>query len=129
MDELANRLDEMEQKLDSEVSKNMEVTEELDSLKRANVVQEASNDLTESQKEKMESLSNGVDFKDVEDFSDKVAEIKEAYFGNIEGDNIAEEMNVEEGTGSFEDEKSLEEVLDPTIARYSSAISKLKPLG
>ena len=77
----------------------------------------------------MESLSNGVDFKDVEDFSDKVAEIKEAYFGNIEGDNIAEEMNVEEGTGSFEDEKSLEEVLDPTIARYSSAISKLKPLG
>ena len=39
MDELANRLDEMEQKLDSEVSKNMEVTEELDSLKRANVVQ------------------------------------------------------------------------------------------
>jgi len=38
-------------------------------------------------------------------------------------------MNVEEGTGSFEDEKSLEEVLDPTIARYSSAISKLKPLG
>ena len=41
MDELANRLDEMEQKLDSEVSKNMEVTEELDSLKRANVVQES----------------------------------------------------------------------------------------
>ena len=129
MDELANRLDEMEQKLDSEVSKNMEVTEEIDSLKRANVVREACEDLTESQKEKMESLSNGVDFKDVEDFSDKVAEIKEAYFGNIEGDNIAEEMNVEEGTGSFEDEKSLEEVLDPTIARYSSAISKLKPLG
>ena len=30
MDELANRLDEMEQKLDSEVSKNMEVTEEID---------------------------------------------------------------------------------------------------
>mgnify|MGYP001027576124 CR=1 FL=1 len=130
MDELANRLDEMEQKLDSEVSKNMEVTEELDSLKRANVVQEASNDLTESQKEKMESLSKGVDFKDAADFEEKIAEIKEAYFP-AEGDNIAEEMTVssEEGTGSFEDEKSLDEVLDPTIARYSSAISKLKPLG
>ena len=77
----------------------------------------------------MESLSNGVDFKNVEDFRDKVNEINEAYFGNLEGDNIAEEMSGEEGTGSFEDEKSLEEVLDPTIARYSSAISKLKPLG
>ena len=129
MDELANRLDEMEQKLDSEVSKNMEVSEELDSLKRANVVREACEDLTESQKEKMESLSNGVDFKDTADFSEKVAEIKEAYFGNVEGDNIAEEMTVEEGTGSFEDDSSSDEVLDPTIARYSSAISKLKPLG
>jgi|TARA_S200000501_G_scaffold85582_2_gene78324 hypothetical protein len=129
MDELANRLDEMEQKLDSEVSKNMEVSEELDSLKRANVVREACEDLTESQKEKMESLSNGVDFKDTADFSEKVAEIKEAYFGKVEGDNIAEEMTVEEGTGSFEDDSSSDEVLDPTIARYSSAISKLKPLG
>jgi len=131
MDELANRLDEMEEKLDSEVSKNMEVTEELDSLKRANVVQEASNDLTESQKEKMESLSKGVDFKDAADFEEKIAEIKEAYFP-AEGDNIAEEMTVssEEGTGSFEDEKSSSnEFVDPTIARYSSAISKLKPLG
>ena len=129
MDELANRLDEMEQKLDAEVSKNMEVSEELDSLKRANVVREACEDLTESQKEKMESLSKGVDFKDQADFSEKVAEIKEAYFGNVEGDNIAEEMTVEEGTGSFEDDSSSDEVLDPTIARYSSAISKLKPLG
>jgi hypothetical protein len=107
----------------------MEVSEELDSLKRANVVREACEDLTESQKEKMESLSNGVDFKDTADFSEKVAEIKEAYFGKVEGDNIAEEMTVEEGTGSFEDDSSSDEVLDPTIARYSSAISKLKPLG
>ena len=127
MDELANRLDEMEEKLDVEVSKNMEVSEELDSLKRANVIREASNDLTESQKEKMESLANGVDFKDTEDFAEKISEIKEAYFPT-EGDNIAEEMTVEEGTGTFEEESS-EIALDPTIARYSSAISKLKPLG
>ena len=61
----------MEAKLDSEVSKNMEVSEELDSLKRANVVREACEDLTESQKEKMESLSNGVDFKDQADFQER----------------------------------------------------------
>ena len=57
-------------------------------------------DLTESQTEKMESLSNGVDFTDVEDFQEKVAEIKEAYFP-VEGETIAEEMTVEEGTGEF----------------------------
>ena len=127
IDELANRLDEMEQKLDGEVSRNMDITEELDTLKRSNVVREAGNSLSESQKEKLESLSNGIDFKDAEDFGSKVLEIKEAYFPT-DVDSIVEETLVMEGTGTYEDESS-ETVLDPTIARYSSAISKLKPLG
>ena len=126
IDELANRLDEMEEKLDSEVSKNMEIVEENDLLKRSNVIREACEDLTESQKEKMESLANGVDFKDIEDFSDKVSEIKEAYFP-IEGETISEDTVVEEGTGEISEDK--EPVLDPTIASYSEALSKLKPLG
>ena len=62
IDELANRLDEMEEKLDGEVHKNMEIVEENESLKRQNVVREACLDLSESQKEKMISLSEGVDF-------------------------------------------------------------------
>ena len=126
IDELANRLDEMEAKLDGEVSKNMEITEELDSLKRSNVIREACKDLTESQTEKMVSLSNGVDFTDVEDFQEKVSELKEAYFP-VEGETIAEETVVEEGTGELSEDK--EPVLDPQIARYSDALSKLKPLG
>jgi len=127
MDELANRLDEMEDKLDSEVSRNMELSEENDQLKRDNVVREACKDLSESQQEKLVSLARGVDFKDTEDFSDKVSELKEAYFP-VEGETIAEETVVEEGTGSFEVEGQ-EKVIDPTMTQYSSAISKLKPLG
>jgi len=126
IDELANRLDEMEEKLDNEVSKNMEIVEENDSLKRSNVIREACEDLSESQKEKMESLSNGVDFKDIEDFQEKVTEIKEAYFP-IEGETISEDTVVEEGTGEFASNE--DKVLDPSIARYSEALSKLKPLG
>jgi hypothetical protein len=105
IDELANRLDEMEQKLDGEVTRNMDITEELDALKRSNVVREAGNDLSESQKEKLESLSNGVDFKDVEDFQEKVVEIKEAYFPS-DVDSIVEETLVMEGEGTYEDESS-----------------------
>ena len=125
IDELANRLDEMEEKLDGEVHKNMEIVEENESLKRQNVVREACLDLSESQKEKMISLSEGVDYKDTEDFSDKVSELKEAYFPSDEV--IAEDTIVEEGTGEFSDES--ETVLDPSMNRYSNAISKLKPLG
>ena len=126
VDELANRLDEMEQKLDAEVSKNMEITEELGSLKRENVVKSAGEDLTESQREKLVSLSNGVDFTDEADFEEKIAEIKEAYF-KVDGETVSEETVVEEGTGEFASDE--EKVLDPSIARYSEALTKLKPLG
>ena len=126
VDELANRLEEMEAKLDGEVQKNMDITEELGSLKRDNVVKQAGEDLTESQREKLISLSKGIDFTDEADFEEKVAEIKEAYL-SVDGESIAEETKQEEGTGEFSSDE--EKVLDPSIARYSEALTKLKPLG
>ena len=71
------------------------------------------------------ALSEGVDYKDSEDFAEKVSELKEAYFPSDEV--IAEETVVEEGTGEFSTES--ESVIDPTMNQYSDAISKLKPLG
>ena len=129
IDELANRLDEMEQKLDGEVSKNMEITEELETLKRGNIVKQAGEDLTESQREKLESLAEGIDFTDVTDFEEKVAEVKNAYFP-VDGEKLEEDTIVEEGTGTLSEESDSEDrVIDPTMNAYSSAISKLKPLG
>ena len=129
IDELANRLDEMEQKLDGEVSKNMEITEELETLKRGNIVRQAGEDLTESQREKLESLAEGIDFTDVTDFEEKVAEVKNAYFP-VDGEKLEEDTIVEEGTGTLSEESDSEEkIIDPTMNAYSSAISKLKPLG
>jgi hypothetical protein len=40
----------MEVKLDGEVNRNMDITEELETLKRVNVIKDAGNGLTESQK-------------------------------------------------------------------------------
>jgi hypothetical protein len=89
-------------------------------------VKSAGEDLTESQREKLVSLSKGVDFTDEADFEEKIAEIKEAYFG-VDSETIAEETVQEEGNGDFDTE--VEKVLDPSIARYSEALTKLKPLG
>ena len=127
IDELANRLEEMEAKLDGEVSNNMAITEELDSLKRGNVVSEASSDLTDTQKEKLSSLAEGVDYKDEADFAEKIAEIKEAYF-KVDGEKVEAETNVEEGENEFQVEET-EKVIAPSMQQYSSAITKLNPLG
>ena len=127
IDELANRLDEMEQKLDGEVTKNMDITEELETLKRGNIVRQAGEDLTESQREKLVSLAEGVDYKSEEDFAEKISEVKNAYFP-VEGEKLVEDTVVEEGTGVISEESD-EPILAPEIATYANALSKLKPLG
>ena len=127
IDELANRLEEMEAKLDGEVSNNMAIVEELDTLKRGNVVSEASSDLTDTQKEKLSSLAEGVDYKDEADFAEKIAELKEAYF-KVDGEKVEAETNVEEGANEFQVEET-EKVVDPSMQKYSSAITKLNPIG
>jgi len=128
IDELANRLDEMEQKLDSEVSRNMDIAEEMETLKRANVIAEACKDLTESQKEKLVSLSEGVDYSTEEDFAEKISEVKCAYFP-VDGDKLVEDTVVEEGTGVISEESDSAPTLSPEISGYAAAISKLQPLG
>ena len=127
IDELANRLDEMEQKLDGEVTKNIDITEELETLKRGNIVRQAGEDLTESQREKLVSLAEGVDYKNEEDFAEKISEVKNAYFP-VEGEKLVEDTVVEEGTGVISEESD-EPILAPEIATYANALSKLKPLG
>jgi len=126
IDELANRLDEMESKLDGEVQNNMDITEELETLKRVNVISAASSDLTDSQKEKLSSLAEGVEYKTEEDFVEKISEVKNAYFPADGGQKIVEETLVVEGANEFE--VQTEKVLDPILARYSQAISNHRPL-
>jgi hypothetical protein len=51
------------------------------------------------------------------------------YF-RVDGESLEEETIVEEGTGTLTEESDSEDkILDPTMNVYSSAISKLKPLG
>ena len=48
----------------------------------------------------------------------------------VDGESLEEETIVEEGTGTLTEESDSEEkILDPNMNVYSSAISKLKPLG
>jgi len=54
--------------------------------------------------------------------------LKEAYFPATETESISEETLEVEGMGTLEEESS-EPVLDPSMSRYASALSKLKPLG
>ena len=80
VDELADNVDELETKLNDEISKSVSMAEELEFYKRESIIREASKDLAETQVEKLKGLAENVDFDNEETFAQKVAQLKESYF-------------------------------------------------
>jgi len=80
VDELAETVEDLEEKLNTTTADAIQMAEELESYKRDAVIREASRDLAETQVEKLKSLVEDIDFDDAETFAKKVATVKESYF-------------------------------------------------
>ena len=80
INEMASELDSMESKLNEQVSNNVELTKQVGSFVKNGIVKEISEGLASTEKEKLESLAEGVEFEDEESFRSKVNQLKESYF-------------------------------------------------
>ena len=80
INEMASELDSMEAKLNEQVSNNVELTKQVGSFVKNGIVKEISEGLASTEKEKLESLAEGVEFEDEESFRSKVNQLKESYF-------------------------------------------------
>lgn len=88
VDEMAEKITEIESSLSEEMDRNIELKKEVIGLKRLNVFETVSEGLTQTQAEKFSSLAEGVDFEDEESFKEKLETIKENYFPEEEVINI-----------------------------------------
>jgi hypothetical protein len=115
VDELAQEVEELEEALNKSTEKAIEVSEELEVMKRATVISEASADLATTQAEKLASLVEDIDFVDVATFTAKVQTIKESYFTKtIVESSIDEE--IDDADGDFVEAPS------DVMSQYISAI-------
>lgn len=71
---------EMEQRLDEQVKANVKLQNRLNETAKLNILNNVSEGLADTQKEKLTALSEGLEFVSEEEFSRKVKTIKEAYF-------------------------------------------------
>merc|ERR1711871_711054 len=99
LEDQSSKIEELEKKLNESIEKNVELTKENGNFKRQDIIDEASKDLAETQKEKFNKLAEEIDYKNEEDFKTKVATVKESYFGKKETsseiDDVAAESNQE----------------------------------
>ena len=80
LDGMVGELDDMEKKLNETVDTNVALNKRIGEFIKMEIVNESAVGLAETQKEKLASLAEGVEFENEEDFRKKIETIKESYF-------------------------------------------------
>ena len=126
VEELANRLDEQEEKLNDEVANNIKAQQDIEEFQREKIIREVSNDLADSQQEKLKELSEDVDFEDEEKFKEKVSTLKEAYFKGDKLEAVSDDGSVVSSDADFSSADDAPK--DPSMNKYTAAIEKFAKL-
>ena len=127
VEELAGRLDDTEDKLNEEVAQNISLSQDIEELKREKIISEASQELADSEQERLKELTEDVDYEDAEKFQEKVSTLKEAYFKTGKFEAVSDDTTV---ASSDTDPLSTDEVqnANPSMTGYTAAISKFAKL-
>jgi hypothetical protein len=110
---MTEKLDEMEQKLNEQIEKNIDLNSALGEFIKESIVAEVSQGLADTQKEKLFSLSEGVEFTTEETYREKIETIKENYFPKVQVLESAEAS-----------EPVIEQQVPAHMAAYVNAIAR-----
>ena len=123
LEDQASKIEELEKKLNESIEKNVELNKANGELKRQDIIDETSEDLADTAKEKFNKLAEEVEYSNEDDFRTKVKTIKESYFGKKEVKQDDEIDNVAAGESAEQPAD-----LSNAMAAYSAAISKTKDI-
>ena len=123
IEELSSKVEQLESKLDESIVENKELKNALVESTLEDIIDEVTNDLTVSQKEKFASFAEGVEFSgDFNEYSKKLEIIKENYFIKENAkysSNITEEF--------YDGEETVSESVtytDPLVNSYVRALER-----
>jgi hypothetical protein len=121
LEDQASKIESLENKLNEEIQKNVDLTKANSEKTKTQIVAEMSEDLADTAKEKFNKLAEEVDYTNEEDFKAKVKTIKESYFGaKKEASSDIDDVAVGESTENVD--------LSKSMAAYTAAITKTKDI-
>jgi len=118
--EMSEKIDDMEDRLNEQVKKNVELHEVVGTYRKNEILTELTRGLAETQKDKFKSLADAVEFKSDESYREKLGQIKESYFGTPKTETVTEVASEESAP---EAEKTLETVSE-SMAAYVEQLAK-----
>lgn len=121
VEELASRADELEERLNSEIEKNVTMKTEIEEFVKTQLVAEASESLTETQKEKFKVLAESVEFVNEDNYVRKLETLKDSYFTSEESKAAVSDFDDAE---PLEEEVNLSRPANPEMSAYVTTISR-----
>jgi len=100
LENMVEKLDEMETKLNEQIEKNVSLNKRLAESVADGIFDQISEGLALSQKDKLASLAESVEFESEEQYREKVETLKEAYFPTKSSTSNAKTETLSEGVDS-----------------------------
>ena len=119
LDDLTNQNKTLEDKLNEQIEKNVELSKQVSDADRSSIVAEISDDLADTEKEKFTSMAENVEYDSAEKFKEKLETIKESYFPKTKS-----EVTEQDSVDSVAANEPAVEASSDAMAAYTAAISK-----
>ena len=120
LDDLTNQNKKLEDKLNEQIEKNVELSKKVSDADRATIVAEVSDDLADTETEKFEKMAENVEYESADKFREKLETIKESYFPKSKIEETASKDEVDSVAANA---PTLESNTD-AMAAYTAAITK-----
>ena len=117
VENMVDKLDEMETKLNEQIERNVGLNRRLAESTADVIVSEVSEGLAATQKEKLASLAESVEFKSEESYREKLETLKESYFGQSVQKETSEQVLSEEAQA---------QTYSGAMAHYMSVLDTVK---
>ena len=118
LESMVDKLDEMEGKLNLQVEKNISLTNRLAEATAEGIFGKVTEGLADTQKEKLASLAEGVEFAGEEEYRGKLETLRESYFPTSKSTDVKSSETLSEGVSDPEPEVSSD-----AMAAYMRALS------
>jgi len=122
LESMVEKLDDMESKLNEQIEKNIGLNSRLGESVADGIVSSVSEGLAATQKEKLASLAESVEFESEESYREKLETLKESYFASKGSSPSAKAETLSEGVDSAEGVESHSN----QMAAYLKSLSAFK---
>ena len=97
LESMVEKLDDMETKLNEQIEKNVSLNQRLAGATADSIFESVSEGLADTQKEKLASLSESVEFESETEYREKLETLKESYFPTAKAPTTAKTETLSEG--------------------------------